>query len=344
MSVASDLLQTAGGIKLCPEIILKVAEELIAAEPEAINSLLHTSKSLYTLLKTYEKSICASILKRDPRLAWVNVDQPKVLSSQLPLGSSSVTKYTYPWVVEMRSRVNTVEFLVRYDLTDMIDHHAQNWPTLDVPKAELCQRVTLFKRFSFSLLFKLADCTAGLQETLKIRAKQAEFLDSLTIAGLASLGVIVEVMGQNYFTMTKSALDKSNPGDVRPSSPAPLEWFFAPNTVDAANVPNDNWIRECMCVFEDLIQRFGPHFPYIFLKEGKDRLLDPAPWARRMLQDGLHNMNAFELGYTMSFASLQSVVWNVFCRKEKCSPADRWMVAKEVVENEMQSYEIVDEE
>lgn len=98
-----------------------------------------------------------------------------------------------------------------------------------------------------------------------------------------------------------------------------------------------------MCVFEDLIQRFGPHFPYIFLKEGKDRLLDPQPWARHMLQDGLDNMNAFELGYTMSFASLQSVVWNVFCRKEKCTPADRWVMAKEVVENEMQAYEIDDE-
>lgn len=117
--------------------------------------------------------------------------------------------------MEMHSRVNTVEFLVRYDLTDMIDHHAQNWPTLNVPKAELCQRVMLFKKFSFSLLFKLADCTAGLKETLEIRAKQAEFLDSLTSAELASLGVIVEVMGQNYFTMTKSALEKTPSEDVR---------------------------------------------------------------------------------------------------------------------------------
>lgn len=167
------------------------------------------AQSLYTLLKTYEKSICASILKRDPRLAWVNVDQHEVLSSQLPLGSSSVTKYTYPWVVEMCSRVNTVEFLVRHDLTDMVDHHAQNWPTLDVPKAELCQRVMLFKRLSFCLLFKLADCATAMTETSKIRAKQAEFLDSLTSIELASLGVIVEVMGQNYFTMTKNALDKS---------------------------------------------------------------------------------------------------------------------------------------
>lgn len=129
----------------------------------------------------------------------------------------------------MRSRVNTVEFLVQYDLTDMIDHHAQNWPTLDVPKAKLCQLVMLFKRLSFSLLFKLADCTAGLKETLKIRAKQAEFLESLTTAELASLGVIVEVMGQNYFTMTKNALDKSVSADDRvchiflPEAPSNLD-------------------------------------------------------------------------------------------------------------------------
>lgn len=44
MSVTSDLLQTTSGIKLWPEIILNVAEELIASEPEGINNLLHTSK------------------------------------------------------------------------------------------------------------------------------------------------------------------------------------------------------------------------------------------------------------------------------------------------------------
>lgn len=104
---------------------------------------------------------------------------------------------------------------------------------------------------------------------------------------------------------------------------------------------NDNWIRETMCVFEDLIQRFGPHFPYAFLEGGKQKQLRPDIWAKEMLQEGLDNMNAFELGYTMSFASLQSVVWKSFCRKESCTHDDKWKVAKELVEGGMKGYGIV---
>lgn len=96
-----------------------------------------------------------------------------------------------------------------------------------------------------------------------------------------------------------------------------------------------------MCVFEDLTQRFGPYFPYAFLEGGKDRLLRPDRWAQMMLQEGLDNMNAFELGYTMSFASLQSVVWKVFCRKVDCTLQDSWNTAKAMVEQEMRGYEIV---
>jgi hypothetical protein len=93
-----------------------------------------------------------------------------------------------------------------------------------------------------------------------------------------------------------------------------------------------------MCVFEDLIQRFGPYFPYAFLEGGKDRLLRPDRWAQMMLQEGLDNMSAFELGYTMSFASLQSVVWKVFCRKVDCTLQDSWNTAKAIVEQEMRGY------
>jgi len=49
-------------------------------------------------------------------------------------------------------------------------------------------------------------------------------------------------------------------------------------------------------------------------------------------------MNAFELGYTMSFASLQSVVWRVFCKKASCSLQDSWVPAKELIEAEMGRY------
>ncbi|KUJ20403.1 uncharacterized protein LY89DRAFT_442635 [Mollisia scopiformis] len=202
-----SLFRSTGGLELYPEVCLRVAEELVLVDPKSINNLLATSKSWHKLLKTYEKSICSSILTREPRLEWVNIDQHEVLSSRIPLGSISVTAYTYPWASEMLSRVHTMEFLISNELTDMVDHHAQSWPTLDVSKDELGQRIARFKRLSFLLLYRLADCTASLPDTLKVRAHQAEFLDSLSSAELAKLGVIVEVMGQNYFTMTKNTLE-----------------------------------------------------------------------------------------------------------------------------------------
>jgi hypothetical protein len=51
-------------------------------------------------------------------------------------------------------------------------------------------------------------------------------------------------------------------------------------------------------------------------------------------------MNAYELGYTMSYASLQSVVWRVFCRKRNCSLQDSWVSAKVIIESEMWKYKV----
>lgn len=48
-------------------------------------------------------------------------------------------------------------------------------------------------------------------------------------------------------------------------------------------------------------------------------------------------MNAYELGYTMAYASLQSVVWRVFCRKTNCALQDSWNEARKLVESEMKS-------
>jgi hypothetical protein len=61
---------------------------------------------------------------------------------------------------------------------------------------------------------------------------------------------------------------------------------------------------------------------------------------RAELKQGLDDMNAFELGYTMAFASLQSVVWRIFCKKANCSLQESWTSAKEMVEAEMMGYEI----
>ncbi len=41
-----------------------------------------------------------------------------------------------------------------------------------------------------------------------------------------------------------------------------------------------------------------------------------------------------------SYASLQSVVWHVFCRKVDCTMADSWNVAREMVETRMSGYKM----
>lgn len=54
-------------------------------------------------------------------------------------------------------------------------------------------------------------------------------------------------------------------------------------------------------------------------------------------------MNAFEMGHTMSYASLQSIVWRVFCRKADCLLQDSWFEAKALVEERMKEYKLENE-
>lgn len=95
---------------------------------------------------------------------------------------------------------------------------------------------------------------------------------------------------------------------------------------------SDNLIRECMCVFEDRVQRYGPYFAWAYVEGRRMSLRRPDLWTRAELKEGLDDMNAFELGYTMSFASLQSVVWRVLCNKANCSLQNSWSEAKRLVE------------
>ncbi len=91
-----------------------------------------------------------------------------------------------------------------------------------------------------------------------------------------------------------------------------------------------------MCVFEDLVQQHGPFYAWAYIQGSG------TSWARAVaaMEQGLANMDAFELGHTMSYASLQSVVWKLFCRKKGCDLGRSWREAKELVENEMKEYAI----
>lgn len=158
----------------------------------------------------------------------------------------------------MRCRLKETDFLINHDITHMTDS-ASDWPTLDIPKSALLQRLAIFKRNAFFLLYRVADCAVGCDGTRNIRAQQAQFLEKLSGIELATLGIMIEVIGQGFFNITKNALVSSEllHNDVLRSSVSPTSNFYAPSSVPSHDLMSDNWVRECMCVFEDLTQRHG---------------------------------------------------------------------------------------
>lgn len=87
-----------------------------------------------------------------------------------------------------------------------MDDDINGWPTLDIPKGELRQRERAFKRRAFCLLYRFADCTAGVDGTHNIRTTQAQFLECLNEVELSTLGCLVEIIGQGFFNITKKVL------------------------------------------------------------------------------------------------------------------------------------------
>ncbi|KAH6719240.1 hypothetical protein BKA61DRAFT_597173 [Leptodontidium sp. MPI-SDFR-AT-0119] len=340
--MGSHLFRSNGGVKLIPEVCLQIAEEVINSDPKSAGSLLRLSKDFNFLLSNYERSISKSLrdVNKDGFI-YSNADQDVILSSRMPSGDIVVSILSYPWVDEMHYRRRTIDFLIEHEITEMVDTtNIAGWPTLDIPKDELFKRLGMFKKGAFLLLYRLADCTTGLSETPAIRTRQSEFLESLSSDDLASLGVIVEVMGHGFFTMTKTAIHDSGLLNNTAMPPSSASHLYTPDTSPFEDLWNDNWIRECMCVFEDLVQKYGPAFAYAYIEGSNDCVRRPDLWARSKLQNGLDNMNAYEMGYTMSYASLQSVVWRVFCKKTGCSLQDSWNVARELVEVQMEVYKV----
>jgi hypothetical protein len=128
---------------------------------------------------------------------------------------------------------------------------SSGWPRLPdtLPQIERLAREIRFKQLGFLLLYRLADCTAGIQETSRIRRAQGKFLDSLTVEETAILCCLVEVMGQGFLNITMSPqyfdIIKTVGGSMSLAVPLGTD----PST--------ENWLRECMCVFEDRLQRYG---------------------------------------------------------------------------------------
>ncbi|TQS37233.1 hypothetical protein Golomagni_02301 [Golovinomyces magnicellulatus] len=336
----SNLLCSNGGLELMPEICLRVAEILIDSDPKIIGRLFLVSKSYNTLLMSYEKSVTKSFSRHNRQLKYINGSKTIILSSQIGLKNTVLKIQTYPWLSEMRFRIVTVKFLLENEITEMVNT-IDGWPSFNVSKNELQRRSNWFKTKALSLLFRLADCAAGFDTTEAVRNQQSEFLHSLSVGELAFLGVMVEVIGHNFFIITKRSIleydvVKQPLRDLLPLQPTSHLHSIPEEQIHHLNV--DYWIRETMCVFEDLVQRYGPFFAWAYFEGPKENLKQPYQWACSKIKDGLENMNAFELGYTMSYASLQSVVWRVFIQKYGCSSKDSWIIAKGLVEKEMIAY------
>ncbi|KAF4624830.1 hypothetical protein G7Y89_g13335 [Cudoniella acicularis] len=298
MSYIPSFLQSNGGSHIPPEVCLKIAEALLESDPKSVTAMTSLSKSFYTLLKSYERSVTKSV-SDDSRFAYTNASQPSILASRAPPNTAQISTLTYKWYQEMKDRRSLIEFLITHEITAMQDS-SNGWPCLDLSIGEAFKLEQEFKRRGLHLLFRLADCTTGLSETKDIRMKQAQYLDSLKVNELATLGCIVEVIGQGFFTITKAALLDQLPSSRLSSNSKSTLTLAVPPQIPWHDLQTDNWIRECMCVFEDRLQRFGPYFAWAYVTGYRDRKRRPDLWASSELQEGLDNMNAYELGYTMS--------------------------------------------
>jgi hypothetical protein len=161
-----------------------------------------------------------------------------------------------------------------------MDDATGGWPRLSdhIPEIERLRREKMFKQFGFLLLFRLADCTAGMREMPQIRMRQGKFLESLTAVETAILCCLVELVGQGFLNITGRAIlpqyletmrtsmasAQSSPGRQQALGSTTLG-IPAHTTVNDHS--SENWLRECMCVFEDRMQRYGNHAQQLSIYE-----------------------------------------------------------------------------
>lgn len=152
------------------------------------------------------------------------------------------------------------------------------------------------------LMYRLVDSTSGLKKKHSARARQIEFLELLSALDLAKLGYFVKALGLGY------AQDM----EAQPE-----------------NIPENN-LRERVCVFEDKSLRHGPFFAWAAIA-GTEKA---RRWSRIVMLEGLNELAAYERGQCRAYASLQSVVWTLFCKKADCDMVDSWAVMREMIDGE----------
>lgn len=183
----------------------------------------------------------------------------------------------------------------------------------NVPKSEHLLCAERYKRDALQILYGMADSTAALSDTNihAIRAHQRSFLESLSTTQLAVLGVFSRILGLNYFRLIKS---------------------------NHPDKPSDAF-RDREIVFEDRVLRYGPFFAWATTVV-EERGSAIRAWSDEVMAQVLADMEAFETGRSQGYASLQSVLWKLFCGRRGCDMFDSWWEAMEIVENEMMGYDV----
>ena len=212
--------------------------------------------------------------------------------------------FTYPWLLEIRFRIFVTDFLARQDISDMNGFGlgltgGSDLQSGDVNSPVLEAGVEAMKRDSTKCLYQLVDSTAGLKKVHSTRARQLEFLEMLEPIELAKLAFLVKALGVGY---SKNLKNRSKP-------------------------MNESSIREHVCVFEDKVLRYGPIFAWARVAGTESA----RRWARSAMLEGLKELESYERGHLTAYASLQSVVWRVFCKKAECEIADSWIVARVMI-------------
>jgi hypothetical protein len=181
-----------------------------------------------------------------------------------------------------------------------------------LPFPDLSTGIERYKMTALTIMYQLTDCTAFYKAKCLSRAKHQQFLETLDKAELAILGTFIKLLALRYSSLSKFES---------------LKDAWEPNSQSTHNssgqARSDADIRERNYVFEDQALRCGPFFVFSMLLR-RDKELQ---WAEEMMEDGLKNMNAFERGELSAHASLQSIVWKVFCEKANCHRLNSWDMA-----------------
>jgi hypothetical protein len=233
-----------------------------------------------------------------------------VLASCVNPEAVNIRPMSYRWLSELSFRDMMTAYLIRHDLSSV--ETESGWALRpsnpDASYTEFAQRVAIFKKDALCLIYQLADCTVGMKNKHTVRARQIEFLEELDKLELATLSWFVKALGLGYRRMSSTA----------------------------HGVANEGLARECMCVFEDKVLRYGPFLAWAAVAGPPEA----HQWFSLVLQQGLNDLRAFEGGIVVAYSSLQSVLWLLFCRKAQCNLGDGWPMVLQIIEQEIASYKV----